>query len=192
MSTAVAVGVFDGLHLGHAAILEQALARAAGARCVVISFDPHPDVVLAKHFQAVAPLTPIPEKRARLAAMGIRELDVLPFTRELAALEPEAFVSRHLVTPFTPRWLVVGEDFALGRGREGTPAALRELGVDATAPQHYSQYNPDYYSTFFTDPDGIRLELVCRTPYRDALVTHWDEFTVFLNPLAELRARRGN
>ena len=71
-------------------------------------------------------------------------------------------------------------------------AALRELGVDATAPQHYSQYNPDYYSTFFTDPDGIRLELVCRTPYRDALVAHWDEFTVFLNPLAEWRARRGN
>ena len=62
--------------------------------------------------------------------------------------------------------------------------------VEATAPQHYSQYNPDYYATFFTDPDGIRLELVCRTPYRDKLVTHWDEFTVFLNPLAEYLARQ--
>jgi catechol 2,3-dioxygenase-like lactoylglutathione lyase family enzyme len=70
-------------------------------------------------------------------------------------------------------------------------AALRELGIDATAPQHYPQYNPDYYATFFTDPDGLRLELVCRTPYRDALVTHWDELSVFLNPLAELRSRQG-
>lgn len=73
---------------------------------------------------------------------------------------------------------------------DAAAAALRELGVEATAPQHYSQYNPDYYATFFTDPDGIRLELVCRTPYRDKLVTHWDEFTVFLNPLAEYLARQ--
>lgn len=128
MSTAVAVGVFDGLHLGHRAILEQALARAAGGRCVVISFDPHPDVVLAKRFQAVAPLTPIPEKRVRLAAMGIRELDVLPFTRELAALEPEAFVERHLVRPYAPTALVVGENFALGRGRTGNVERLRAIG----------------------------------------------------------------
>lgn len=69
-------------------------------------------------------------------------------------------------------------------------AALRALGIEATPPQRYPQYNPDYYATFFTDPDGLRLELVCRTPYRDALVTHWEEFTVFLNPLAELRARQ--
>lgn len=75
---------------------------------------------------------------------------------------------------------------------DAAAAALRALGVDATAPRHYPQYNPDYYATFFTDPDGIRLELVCRTPYRDALVAHWAEFTVFLNPLAELRARARN
>jgi len=74
---------------------------------------------------------------------------------------------------------------------DAAAAALRALGVEASTPQHYPQYNPDYYATFFADPDGIRLELVCRTPYRDALVTHWEELTVFLNPLAELRARKG-
>jgi catechol 2,3-dioxygenase-like lactoylglutathione lyase family enzyme len=69
--------------------------------------------------------------------------------------------------------------------------ALRALGVDATEAKLYPEYNPDYYASFFEDPDGIRLELVARTPYRDAVVRHWDEFTVFLNPWAELQSRKG-
>jgi len=125
---ALAVGVFDGLHIGHRMLFERALARADGKGCVAVSFEPHPDVVLAREFRPMAPLTPLPEKRARLARLGV-ELHVLAFTRELAALEPEAFVSQHLVAPFAPRWLVVGEDFALGRGRAGTVARLRELGT---------------------------------------------------------------
>jgi riboflavin kinase/FMN adenylyltransferase len=127
VSTAVAVGVFDGLHRGHEALVRRAVARAEGGRCVAISFDPHPDLVLAKEFRALPPLTPLPEKRERLAAMGA-ELHVLPFTRELAALEPEAFVDAHLVGPFRPGWLVVGEDFALGRGRSGNVERLRAIG----------------------------------------------------------------
>jgi riboflavin kinase/FMN adenylyltransferase len=125
---AVAVGVFDGLHIGHRALFERARDRAQGNACVAVSFEPHPDVVLAREFRPMAPLTPLPEKRARLARMGV-DLHVLAFTRELAALEPEAFVTQYLVAPFAPRWLVVGEDFALGRGRAGTVARLRELGT---------------------------------------------------------------
>ena len=127
MPGAVAVGVFDGLHIGHRVLFERALARAAGQACVALSFEPHPDVVLAREFRPMAPLTPLPEKRSRLASMGV-ELHVLPFTRELASLEPEQFVTRHLVEPYAPRWLVVGEDFALGKGRAGTVSKLRELG----------------------------------------------------------------
>jgi len=125
---AVAVGAFDGLHIGHRALFERARDRAQGNACIAVSFEPHPDVVLAREFRPVAPLTPLPEKRARLARMGV-DLHVLAFTRELAALEPEAFVTQYLVAPFAPRWLVVGEDFALGRGRAGTVARLRELGA---------------------------------------------------------------
>jgi riboflavin kinase/FMN adenylyltransferase len=127
MSVAVAVGVFDGLHRGHEALIARAVARAAGGRCVAVSFDPHPDLVLAKDFRALPPLTPLPEKQERLGAMGA-ELHVLPFTRELAALGPEAFVDAHLVHPFAPDWLVVGEDFALGRGRTGNVERLRAIG----------------------------------------------------------------
>lgn len=127
MSVAVAVGVFDGLHRGHQALVARAVARAAGDRCVAVSFDPHPDLVLAREFRALPPLTPLSEKQERLAALGA-ELHVLAFTRELAALTPEAFVETHLVTPFRPGWLVVGEDFALGRGRSGDVPRLRALG----------------------------------------------------------------
>ncbi len=127
----LAVGVFDGLHLGHRAILDHALAlaRERSARCVVVSFDPHPDVVLrpgAFHYEA--PLTPLQEKRQRLEAMGVDLLHVIPFTRELAGLSPEDFVRDHLVEPFQPAALVVGQDFALGRGRAGNVERLEAIG----------------------------------------------------------------
>jgi riboflavin kinase/FMN adenylyltransferase len=134
MGSVVSIGVFDGLHRGHRAILDRALAaaRARNEPCVVVSFDPHPDVVLARDgFRAPAPLTPPAEKRRRLLALGVAALDVIPFTRELAALTPEAFVERHLLAAHGMTHLVVGEGFALGRGRSGTVERLRELGRGA-------------------------------------------------------------
>src|SRR5206468_5978828 len=129
VTSVVSVGVFDGLHRGHRQILERALARARerAARCVVVSFDPHPDVVLARPFQAVAPLTPHAERRELLTAMGVEIYEVIPFTRELAALEPEDFVDRYLIHPFGLSDLVVGANFALGRGRTGNVERLRRI-----------------------------------------------------------------
>ena len=130
MSAVVTIGVFDGLHLGHRDILHRAMARArqGGGRCVVVSFDPHPDLVLAPAFRPQPPLMPLPEKREFLRALGVDELDVLPFTREMASLPPESFVDRHLVATHHPAWLVVGENFALGHRRSGDVARLDSIG----------------------------------------------------------------
>ena len=126
---AVAVGVFDGLHLGHLEILLRARdRRPPGGRAVVLSFEPHPDLVLAKNFRPVAPLTPLAEKRERVARLGLDALDVVPFTRELAALPPERFVEDFLLRRHAMRTLVVGANFALGRGRAGDVVWLGEDG----------------------------------------------------------------
>jgi hypothetical protein len=62
---------------------------------------------------------------------------------------------------------------------------LRELGVDATPPALYPEYAPDYYATFFTDPDGIRLEIVAHRRMRSLIRDHWDELTEFEDPVTK-------
>lgn len=73
---------------------------------------------------------------------------------------------------------------------DAAAAELRRAGVDASEPKLYPEYHPGYYATFFCDPDGIRLELVCRTADRDDISRHWSQFTEFVNPLAEFRSRK--
>ena len=126
----VAVGVFDGLHRGHRAIIDCGLVRAQaeGAALAVVTFDPHPDAVLGKA-PAEPPLTPAREKKELLTAWGVEQVVVLPFDRELAALEPEAFVERHLLVALGMTRLVTGQEFALGRGRKGTVPFLADLGA---------------------------------------------------------------
>jgi catechol 2,3-dioxygenase-like lactoylglutathione lyase family enzyme len=75
---------------------------------------------------------------------------------------------------------------------EGVDTAHRRLvalGVAATPPRTYPEYNPDYYATFFEDLDGIRFEVVARTPHRENIARRWKEFRTFLNPVQDLLAR---
>ena len=62
---------------------------------------------------------------------------------------------------------------------------LRTLGVETTAPCLYPEYAPDYYATFFTDPDGMRLEVVANRRMRSLLQDHWEQLTEFENPLTK-------
>jgi catechol 2,3-dioxygenase-like lactoylglutathione lyase family enzyme len=66
---------------------------------------------------------------------------------------------------------------------DAAAAALRAIGVDATAPATYPEYAPDYYATFFSDPDGIRLEIVAHRRMRSLVRDHWDELTEFEDPV---------
>jgi catechol 2,3-dioxygenase-like lactoylglutathione lyase family enzyme len=67
---------------------------------------------------------------------------------------------------------------------------LRALGVEVTDPALYPEYHPEYYAIFFSDPDGVRLEIVARTSARDEIVREWDRLRDFLNPIRKLHARR--
>ncbi len=67
---------------------------------------------------------------------------------------------------------------------------LRRLKIDVTRPQLYPQYAPDYYAIFFTDPDGIRLEIVNHLARRREIRRVWDKLEEFVNPLQKLRARQ--
>ncbi len=139
--SAVALGVFDGVHLGHRAILGAAVAhaRATGAPALACTFEPNPLEVLQPD-RAPLPITTLDERLDLIAACGVDGTIVLTFTRELAAVEPEAFVKDVLVDRLAARQVVVGFNHRFGRAARGDAALLRELGarmgfnVDVVAP----------------------------------------------------------
>jgi riboflavin kinase/FMN adenylyltransferase len=129
---AIAIGNFDGVHLGHRALVERArqLAVANAALTVVLTFDPHPSALLAPA-RAPQMLTSIERRVELLAAAGVDAVVVEPFTRELAGVAPNAFVDDVVIFALRARAIIVGYDFSYGQGRTGTVDALRAHGVHA-------------------------------------------------------------
>jgi riboflavin kinase/FMN adenylyltransferase len=127
---ALSVGNFDGVHLGHRRIFQRvaALACERGWRAAALTFHPHPARVVAP---ARAPrLLSTPEERAALmAAEGIEEVLILPFTEALARLSPEEFVRDVLAARLRARAVLVGENFRFGYRQSGDAAGLRALGA---------------------------------------------------------------
>ncbi|RRO16978.1 cytidyltransferase [Saccharopolyspora rhizosphaerae] len=125
----VTLGVFDGVHRGHAHLIDHAV-RAARARdlpAVVLTFDPHPAQVLGLP-RDTARLSTL-ERRAALAfELGVQAVCALPFTREFAALSPAAFVERVLVERLRAEVVAVGANFTFGHRASGTVDTLRDLG----------------------------------------------------------------
>src|SRR5947207_1604713 len=126
--TAVALGVFDGVHLAHRAILGTAVARAAAAgfAALACTFDRHPAEILQPD-RAPAPITTLDERLGLIAETGVSATIVLAFTRELAAVEPEAFVKDMLLGRLRARELVVGFNHRFGRGARGDARLLESL-----------------------------------------------------------------
>jgi len=122
---AVALGTFDGVHLGHRRVLDAAL--AAGPTPTVVTFDPHPRVALGYGVELLVPL----ERRLELLSeAGIEETLVVDFDLELAKLPPEAFAER-VLRPLGTEVVVAGSNFRFGRGRAGDLALIERLGFDA-------------------------------------------------------------
>jgi riboflavin kinase/FMN adenylyltransferase len=123
------LGVFDGMHLGHCTLLERVRRRAAeeGAIPAAVTFDPPPRVVLAST-PAPFQITLWPVKRLLLTEAGIERILLLQFTKETAALSPEAFIENVVLGEFALAGLVIGYDFRFGAKGAGDAALLRRLG----------------------------------------------------------------
>jgi len=123
------IGSFDGIHRGHLALLKPLIAgaRAAGAASVLVTFEPHPRCVLDPD-HCPPNLTTLDEKAWLLDQLGLDHLVVIPFTPQVAALSPPAFMQR-LLRGMQLRRIVIGEDFRFGHGRRGDPAFLRRFGT---------------------------------------------------------------
>ncbi len=125
----VTLGVFDGVHHGHARLIGRTvqLARATARPAVLVTFDPHPALVVGPP-RDVAALTTV-EQRAELAgALGIDAVCVLPFTREFARLTPQEFVEQVLVHGLNAESIVVGANFTFGHRGQGDIDTLDQLG----------------------------------------------------------------
>ena len=125
----VTIGVFDGVHRGHQAIIGHAVARARelGVKSVVVTFDPHPaEVVRPGSHPAV--LTEPTRKAELIEALGVDVLCVLPFTPDFSRLSAEAFVHDVLVEHLHAALVVVGENFRFGHRAAGDVALLERLG----------------------------------------------------------------
>ncbi|QAS50954.1 adenylyltransferase/cytidyltransferase family protein [Halobacillus litoralis] len=123
----VAVGFFDGVHKGHQRVIATAKekADASGVRSAVMTFDPHPSVVLKREQRDAYYITPLEEKEEILKDMGLDYLFVVTFDRSLAGLSPQQFVDDFFI-PLNVRNVVAGFDFTYGHKGEGSMNTLAQ------------------------------------------------------------------
>ncbi|MDO8392749.1 MAG: bifunctional riboflavin kinase/FAD synthetase [Actinomycetota bacterium] len=130
--TVITIGAYDGVHLGHQAVIAEVRRRAreSGARSVVVTFDRHPASVVRPE-SAPQLLTDLDQKLELLACTGVDATVVVTFDQTQSQEEPMAFAQRVLVDCLATSLVVVGDDFHFGHNRGGNVTTLRELGVNA-------------------------------------------------------------
>ncbi|WP_278913324.1 riboflavin biosynthesis protein RibF [Deinococcus wulumuqiensis] len=191
--TVIAIGSFDGVHLGHQALLAQLKARAREYRVpsVVYTFDP-PTRVLT---QGVEFLSTLPEKLDLLRLYGIDETIAVPFTPEFAARPKEQFLAD--LRTMRPKAVVVGEDFYFGKGRAGSVTDLREVCPDVVSLPMHQLGGDDIKSTRIRallaggDVDGAQ-RLLGRPYEAQGVVVRGDQLGRTIGwPTANLRVPEG-
>ncbi|MDZ8188899.1 MAG: bifunctional riboflavin kinase/FAD synthetase [Nostoc sp. ChiSLP02] len=150
--TAVALGKFDGVHLGHQRVIQPVLQAGSQLSVVsspqpnenqqltnqqytystVVTFDPHPHEFFTGQPRTL--LTPLDEKVQQLRSLGVEQLVLLPFDKELSALNPEEFVEKILVQQLQCQRISIGEDFCFGKKRSGTAKDLQLLAAKYNIP----------------------------------------------------------
>ena len=131
----VATGFFDGVHLGHREVIGQlvASAKARGEESAVITFWPHPRMVLRKDARGLRLLSSLTEKKEMLLSLGVDRVEVLDFTREFAALTMEAFLREYVMGLCSGTAVLLGYDNRMGSdcsSPEDLVAVASSLGLD--------------------------------------------------------------
>lgn len=126
----VALGNFDGVHLGHQRVIKTAVKTATklGTDSAVITFDPHPQEVIAPE-RGLRLLTTLSERETLIKEFGVQEVIVIKFTRHLMSLTAQQFIKRYLVNQLGVRAVVVGYDYAFGQGRNAGISELKKMGT---------------------------------------------------------------
>jgi riboflavin kinase/FMN adenylyltransferase len=156
----LAIGVFDGVHLGHQAVISTSARHAeeADGTPVVVTFDPHPAKVLRPE-KAPRLLTATQHKIALIRELGVAHLLVVTFDRDFANTPPEEFVHQ-LVTHANPlREICVGHEWSFGKGRAGNLALLQKLGAE------------DHFNVVGIKPVAVNGTVVSSTEIRHAVET---------------------
>ncbi|PIU42153.1 MAG: hypothetical protein COS99_01690 [Candidatus Omnitrophica bacterium CG07_land_8_20_14_0_80_42_15] len=126
--TVVAIGVFDGVHLGHRMIIKKAIkeARRIKGEAVVLTFDPHPLYIL-DHIRRPPRLMSLAHKLNIFKELGLDTCLVIKFDRKFSRLTPEEFIKRVLVDKLNASKVLVGKNFVFGKNKKGTPKTLKRL-----------------------------------------------------------------
>ena len=156
----LAIGVFDGVHLGHQAVISTSAehARMANGTPVVVTFDPHPEKILRPE---AAPhlLTATPHKIALIRELGVAHLLIIKFDKQFAATEPEEFVQQLVEHSKPLREICVGHEWSFGKNRRGNLKLLNKFGARFD------------FGVVGIPPVTVNGELVSSTTIRQALET---------------------
>ncbi len=127
----VAIGVFDGIHLGHAALIRKVVTRAQEIKGTpaVVTFFPHPVQVLNKKVD-ISLLVSLNHRLHLIASLGVKVCFVLNFTKKFSQLDPSEFVKKYLVDTISPAEVFVGKNFHFGYNRLGDGNFLKKIGND--------------------------------------------------------------
>ncbi len=127
----VTIGTFDGVHIGHQKIISslKESARQLGGETVILTFFPHPRMILHPEDQDLKLITTMKEKTELLQLQGIDHLIITPFTRDFSNLSPEEYIQQILVDRIGTRKIIIGYDHRFGKNREGDIADLERLGA---------------------------------------------------------------
>lgn len=130
-NSVITIGTFDGVHKGHQKIIHRIkqLAQAGNGESIIITFHPHPRIVINPQDKTLKLLNTIEEKTALLESFGVDNLVVVPFSRSFSEQGAEDYISSFLIKNFSPSCIVIGYDHKFGKNRTGDFALLQKLST---------------------------------------------------------------